>query len=183
MGPSWFGILWYQRSRLHRISMRLSMRRWLRQSICSNLCMLVSRCLGFFCRYRRWPHYLTWHRHQYVPKESGLIEWSCMVQRLRLRLMVMDRLWNRVWISFRNLLTIFLKEVIRVLIQYLLRLSGILRNLRDLCSYRLTFWFYLNKGQRFPFRWCSDLWRSCWQHLPFLRLIIQGGIIICKFQF
>ena len=161
MGPSWFRILWYQRSRHHRISMKLSMKRWLKQSICSNWCRLVSQYQGFFCRYRRWLHYPTWHKHQCVPTMSGWIEWSCMVQRLLLKLMVMDRWWNRVWISFRNLLIIFPKGVIRVLIQYLLRLSGRPRILRDLYSYQLTFWFCLSKDQRFPFQWCSDLWRSC----------------------
>jgi len=106
-----------------------------------------------------------------------------MVQRLQLKLMVKDRRWILIWISFRNQLIIFLIIKILILIQFLLLQRGRLRNLRDLCSYQLIFWFCLSINQRFLFQWCNVLWRNCWQHLLFLRLIILGGIIICMFRF
>lgn len=157
MAPNLFRIQWYRHSKHHQISMKLSMMRWLKQSICSNLCMLVFQCPSFFCRYHRWLHYPTWHRHQYVLIKNVLTRWSYMVQRLLLRLMVMDRWWNPILISYHNRLIIFPTRVIPILIRYLLRLSGRLRILRDLCSYQLTFWFYLSTNQRFPFQLCSDL--------------------------
>lgn len=183
MGPSWFRIQWYRHLRHHRIWVRQWGMRWLRQWVCSSWCRWVFRYRGFFCRYHRWLRYQAWQRHQCVLRVSELKELSCMVQQLQWRPMVRDKRWNRVWISFRNQLKVFLIRVILILIQFLLRLSGRLRILRDQCSYQLIFWFCLSKDQRFLFQWCSDLWRSCWQHLLFQKSIIQGGIIICRFQF
>jgi len=97
--------------------------------------------------------------------------------------MGMDRWWNLIWIFYRSRLTIFLIRGILILIQYLLRRSGTLRILIIRYINRLIFWFCPNISRRFLFRWCNVLWRSCWRRLLFLRSIILGGIIICRFRF
>jgi len=106
-----------------------------------------------------------------------------MVQRRQLRLMGMDKRWILIWIFYRNQQIIFL--IIKILIQilFLLQLSWRPWILKVQYSYQLIFWFCLSINQRFLFQWYNVLWRSCWQHLLFLRSIILGGIIICKFQF
>ena len=100
-----------------------------------------------------------------------------MVQRRQLRLVGMGIRWILIWISFRNQLIIFLTIMILIQIRFLLLRRGRLRNLGDQYSCRIIFWFCLSTNQRFLFRWCNVLWRSCWQHLLFRRLIILGGII------
>ncbi len=157
--------------------------RWLKRSICLSWCRLVFQYLSFFCRYHRWLHCPTWHKHQCALIKSGLIRLSCKVQQQRLRLEEMGRLWNLILIFYHNQLIIFLRVKILILIRFLLQLSGRLRILIIRYSCQIIFWFCLSINQRFLFRWCSDLWRSCWQHLLFRRLIIQGGIIICRFRF
>ena len=110
-------------------------------------------------------------------------ELSYMVQQRQLRLMEMGKWWILIWIFYRNQLIIFLIIKILILILFLLRLSWRPWILRVQYSYQLIFWFCLSKGQRFLFRWYNVLWRSCWQHLLFLRSIILGGIIIYRFRF
>jgi len=106
-----------------------------------------------------------------------------MVQLQQLRFMVMDKRWILILIFFRNQLIIFLIIMILILIQYLLQQRWRPWILIIQYSYQLIFWFCLSINQRFLFRWCSVLLRSCLQHLLFRWLIIQGGIIICRFRF
>ena len=106
-----------------------------------------------------------------------------MVQQRQLRLMEMGKRWILIWIFYRSQLIIFLIIKILILILFLLRLSWRPWILRVQYSYQLIFWFCLSKGQRFLFRWYNVLWRSCLRHLLFLRSIILGGIIICRFRF
>ena len=106
-----------------------------------------------------------------------------MVQRRQLKLKVRDKRWNQVLISYHNQQRVFPKGVIPNLIQYHHQLNWKPWILRDQYSCLQVFWFCLSKGQRFLFRWYNVLWRSCWRHLLFLRSIIRGGIIVCKFRF
>ena len=159
------------------------MRRWFEQWVCSSWCRLVFQYRGFFCRYHRWLRYQGWRRHQCAQEESGLKGQSCMAQRRQLRFVGMDKQWIRVWISYRNRLKVFREEGIQVLIQFLLRRRWRRGNLGDLCIDQRAFWLCLGRDRRFPYQWCSDLWRSCWRHLPFLRWVALGGKVICRFQF
>ena len=106
-----------------------------------------------------------------------------MVQQLQLKLMGKDKRWNRVLISYRNQQRVFPKEGIPNLIRYHHQLSWKPWILRDQYSCLRVFWFCLSRGQRFLYRWCSVLLRSCWRHLLYQRSIILGGIIVCRFRF
>ena len=97
--------------------------------------------------------------------------------------MEMGKRWILIWIFYRSQLIIFLIIKILILILFLLRLSWRPWILRVQYSCQLIFWFCLSKGRRFLFRWYNVLWRSCWRHLLFLRSIIRGGIIVCRFRF
>ena len=97
--------------------------------------------------------------------------------------MGMGKQWNRVWIFYHSRLRVFRVKGIRVLIRYHLRLSWRPWILKVQYSYQRVFWFCPSKDQRFLYQWCNVLWRSCLRHLLFLRSIILGGIIICKYQF
>jgi len=130
MGPNWFRIRWYRRSKLRRILRKQSMRRWLKRLICSSWCRLVFRYLSFFCKYHKELRYQAWRRHRCVLIRNGWIRWSYMVQRRQWRFMGMDKRWNLIWIFYRNQRIIFLKGGILIRIQYLLRRSGTLRILK-----------------------------------------------------
>ena len=106
-----------------------------------------------------------------------------MVQQQQLRFMEMDIRWILIWIFYHNQLIIFLIIKILILIRYLLQQRWRSWILIIRYSYLLIFWLCLNINQRFLFRWYSVLLRSCLLHLLFRWLIIQGGIIICKFRF
>jgi len=95
----------------------------------------------------------------------------------------MGRRWIRFWIFYRSQRIIFRVREIRVQIQFLLRRRWRSWILGVRYSYQRVFWFCRGKDQRFLFRWCSVLWRSCWRHLLFRRSIIRGGIIVCRFRF
>jgi hypothetical protein len=152
MGPNWFRIRWYRRSKLRRILRKRSMRRWLKRLICSSWCRLVFRYLSFFCKYHKELRYQAWRRHRCVLIRNGWIRWSYMVQRRQWRFMGMDKRWNLIWIFYRNLRIIFL--IIKNLnqIRFLHQQRWILRNLINRYISRIIFWFYLNINQRFLYR-------------------------------
>ncbi len=167
----------------HQISMRRSMKMWLKRSICSSWYRLVFQYLIVFCRYHRWLRYPSWRRHQYVPTMNGWIRWSYMVQRLQWRLVGMDRHRNLTWIFFRNRRIIFLTIENLIQIQYHLRRRWRSWILVIRYSYQLAFWFCLSTDRRFLFRWYNGLLRSYLLHLLFRRSIARDGTIICRFRF
>jgi len=97
--------------------------------------------------------------------------------------MVMDIQWNQAWISYHNQLTIFLIKGNLILNQFHLLLHWKRGIPIDQCTSQQAFWFCRGRDRRFPYQWYNVLWRSCWQHLPFLRWAILGGTIVCRYQF
>lgn len=51
----------------------------------------------------------------------------------------------------------------------------------DRCTGRPAFGHGPKQGQQSPCQWCSDLWHSCWQHLPCLWSAVLGGTGSCMF--
>ena len=106
-----------------------------------------------------------------------------MVQRRRLILMGMDRWCIPIWIFYRNRLIIFPIIMNPNRIRYHLRRSGTSWILTNQYISQQVFWFCPNISQQFLYQWYNVLWRNCWQHLLYRRLIVRDGTIICKYRF